>query len=137
MRSRLAALLLLAIGSPCSLSAADADRRVLGEDKGRVAIVDEQGKVEWEYRTGAQSHDLWLLPNGNVLLAASPTTVAEITPAKEVAWKYEARPKAGYDGRIEIHAFQPLEDGRVMVAESGNRRIVEVDRDGKIVHEVP
>ncbi len=102
-----------------------------------MAIVDEQGKVEWEYRTGAQSHDLWLLPNGNVLLAASPTTVAEITPAKEVAWKYEARPKAGYDGRIEIHAFQPLEDGRVMVAESGNRRIVEVDRDGKIVHEVP
>ena len=112
-------------------------RRVLGEDGGRVAIVDEKGKVEWEYRTGAQSHDLWLLPNGNVLLAAGPATVAEVTPDKEVVWKYEAKPKAGYEGRIEVHAFQPLEGGLVMVAESGNRRIVEVNREGAIVHEVP
>lgn len=124
-------------GVTSSLIAADEGRRVLGEDGGRVAIVDEQGDVAWEYRTGAQSHDLWLLANGNVLLAASPTTVAEVSPSKEVVWKYEAQPKPGYDGRIEIHAFQPLADGRVMVAESGNRRIVEVDRDGKIVHEVP
>lgn len=112
-------------------------RRILGEDGGRVAIVDEHGRVEWEYRTGAQCHDLWLLPNGNVLLAAGPAAVAEVTPDKQVAWRYEAKPKPGYNGRIEVHAFQPLAGGLVMVAESGNRRIVEVDRDGKIVREVP
>lgn len=136
MRNPIAALVLIAAALP-SLAAAEPARRVLGEDKGRVAIVDEQGKVEWEYRTGAQSHDLWLLPNGNVLFAAGPDSVAEVTPAKEVVWKYEAKPKAPYEGRIEIHAFQPLDDGTVMVAESGNRRIVEVDRDGKIVREIP
>jgi len=128
-------LFLAGLGSP--LSAAEKGRRVLGEDGGRVAIVDEQGNVEWEYRTRAQSHDLWLLANGNVLLAAGPTTVAEVNPSKEVVWKYEAKPIPGYDGRIEIHAFQPLADGTVMVAESGNRRIVEVDRDGKILREIP
>lgn len=126
------------IASSGILCAAEpAGRRVLGEDKGRVAIVDETGKVEWEYETRAQSHDLWLLPNGNVLLAAGPATVAEVTPEKKVVWKYEAKPKAGYEGRVEVHAFQPVGDGLVMVAESGNRRIVEVDRQGGIVREVP
>ncbi len=137
MRIRLVVLLLSLTGTISSLSAAEPARRILGEDGGRVAIVDERGDVQWEYRTGTQSHDLWMLENGNVLLAASPTTVAEVTPSKEVVWKYEAKPKAGYDGKIEIHAFQPLADGSVMVAESGNRRIVEVDRDGTIIHEVP
>jgi hypothetical protein len=110
---------------------------VLGEDRGVVSIVDESGIAEWEYRTGAQSHDLWLLPNRNVLLALGPATVGEVTPDKQVVWRYEAKPKAGYEGRVEVHAFQPLADGLVMVAESGNRRIVEVDRQGRIVREVP
>jgi hypothetical protein len=111
--------------------------RVLGHDKGKVAILDSKGKVEWEYPSRVDGHDIWLLPNGNVLLAAGPATVAEVTRDKKVVWQYEAKPKAGYKGRVEVHAFQRLADGRTMVAESGNRRIVEVDQDGKIVHEVP
>ncbi|MCE9606564.1 MAG: PQQ-binding-like beta-propeller repeat protein, partial [Planctomycetia bacterium] len=61
----------------------------------------------------------------------------EMTPAKEIAWQYEALPKSGYAGRVEVHAFQRLADGRTMVAESGNGRIVEVDAAGKIVFEMP
>ena len=45
-----------------------------------------------------------------------------MTPDKKVVWKYEAKPKEGYKGRIEIHAFQRLDDGNTMVAESGNAR---------------
>src|SRR5439155_25011061 len=56
---------------------------------------------------------------------------------KKVVWSYEAKQKPGYTGRIEIHAFQRLDDGRTMVAESGNARIVEVDKVGKVVHELP
>ncbi|MGC1274923.1 MAG: PQQ-binding-like beta-propeller repeat protein [Planctomycetaceae bacterium] len=112
-------------------------RRILGEDRGVVSIVSENGDVEWEYRTGTQSHDLWLLPNGNVLLALGPATVGEVTPDKQVVWKYEAKPAAAGVDRVEVHAFQPLADGLVMIAESGNRRIVEVDRAGTIVREVP
>ena len=78
-----------------------------------------------------------MLPNGNLLLHTAAATVTEMTPKKEIVWKYTAKPKEGYKGRIEIHAFQRLADGNTMVAESGNRRIVEVDKDGKIVKEIP
>jgi hypothetical protein len=111
--------------------------RVLAADKGKVAIVNERGEVEWEYANGAECHDLWLLDNGNVLLALGPASIAEVTPGKKIVWRYEARPKDSRTDRVEVHAFQRLADGLTMVAESGNRRIVEVDRDGKIVHEVP
>jgi hypothetical protein len=111
--------------------------RVLAADKGHVAIVDAKGEVEWEVPNKHEVHDLALLPNGNVLMPTGPATVVEMTPDKNVVWKYEAKPKAGYAGRIEIHAFQRLDDGRTMVAESGNARIVEVDKDGKVAVEVP
>jgi outer membrane protein assembly factor BamB len=35
-----------------------------------------------------------------------------------------------------VHAFQPLSDGRVMIAESGVGRIIEVDRDGILMQEI-
>lgn len=110
--------------------------RVLAQDKGRVAIVARDGTVEWEVECKHNSHDIALLPNGNLLLHTTPVTVVELTPKKEVVWKYEAKPKEGYKGRVEVHAFQRLADGNTMVAESGNRRIVEVDKVGKIVKEV-
>jgi hypothetical protein len=111
--------------------------RVLAADKGRVAIVNARGEVEWEVSDKAEVHDLTLLPDGNVLFPTGPTTLVEMTPEKKVVWQHTARPKPGYTGRVEIHAFQRLADGRTMVAESGNARIVEVDRDDKIVKEVP
>ena len=111
--------------------------RVLAADNGRVAIVNEKGKVEWEIANKAEVHDLALLENGNVLFPTSRNTVVEMTPEKKIVWKYEAKHKEGYKGGIEIHAFQRLADGKTMIAESGNARIVEVDKDGKIVVEIP
>ena len=111
--------------------------RVLAQDKGHVALVGKDGKVEWEVECKYNSHDIHLLPNGNLLLHTGPATVTEMTPAKEVVWRYEAKPAGANKGRVEVHAFQRLPDGTTMVAESGNRRIVEVDKAGKIVREVP
>src|SRR4051794_20793414 len=119
-----------------SLGAAPA-HRVLAADKNKVALVDAAGKVEWEYANGRECHDLWLLPNGNVLLALGPATVGEVSPDKRVVWKYEAKPKPGYTGKVEVHAFQRLPDGRTLVAETGNKRLVEVDRGGTVAKEVP
>lgn len=112
-------------------------RRVLAADNGKVAIVDGDGKVEWEYPVRAQVHDLWMLPNGNVLLPLGPAKVAEIRPDRTIAWQYESKPQPGNSGRVEVHAFQRLDDGLTMIAESGNRRIIEVDPAGNIVHEIP
>ena len=119
-----------------AIRAAEPAYRVLAQDKGRVAIVNAKGEIDWEAPCG-HSHDISMLPNGNLLLHTGPATVSEMTPEKKIIWKYEARPKAGYTGRVEVHAFQRLDNGLTMVAESGNRRLVEVDTDGKIVHEVP
>ena len=113
--------------------------RVLAADrgKGHIAILGTDGKVEWEMENKHDVHDLHLLPNGNILTHTTSTNVVEIDPkTKEIIWKYVAKPKDGYKGRIEIHAFQRLDDGNTMVAESGNTRIVEVDKAGKIVKEI-
>jgi hypothetical protein len=135
MRSLLAAAILLAV-SP-AYAAEPPSYRVLAQDEGHVAIVGPDGKVEWEVECKYNSHDIHLLPNGNLLLHTGPAMVVEMTPKKEIVWKYEAKPVPANKGRVEIHAFQRLADGITMIAESGNRRIVEVNRDGKIVKEVP
>jgi hypothetical protein len=117
---------------------ADAPKyRVLAADKGKVALVDGNGHVEWSVENKTEVHDVHLLPSGNFLFPTSRTTIVEMTPEKKVVWSYTAKPRPGYSGAIEIHACQRLEDGLTMVAESGNARIVEVDRDGRIVHVVP
>ena len=133
---RVLSLLVLAV--PLTVFAADPlAYRVLAQDKGHVAVVGPDGKVEWEAECKYNSHDIHQLPNGNFLLHTGPATVTEMTPEKKVVWEYVAKPKAGYAGKVEVHAFQRLDDGNTMVAESGNRRIVEVDRGGTIVKEVP
>ncbi|VTT99842.1 Uncharacterized protein OS=Pirellula staleyi (strain ATCC 27377 / DSM 6068 / ICPB 4128) GN=Psta_3857 PE=4 SV=1: PQQ_2 [Gemmataceae bacterium] len=132
--------LLSAVALAFSLAAAAQDApkyRVLAQDRGRVAIVGADGKVEWEVECKYNAHDLHLLPNGNVLINSGPATVTEVNPKKEVVWKYEAKPTAGNKGRVEVHACQRLQDGHTMVVETGNKRIVEVDKDGKVVKEVP
>jgi outer membrane protein assembly factor BamB len=134
MRQFLSAALALALAA---VAAADPPAyRVLAQDKGHVALVGKDGKVEWEVECKYNSHDIHLLPNGNLLLHTGPATVTEMTPAKEVVWRYEAKPAGKNTGRVEVHSFQRLPDGTTMVAESGNRRIVEVDKDGRVVREV-
>jgi hypothetical protein len=78
-----------------------------------------------------------MLPNGNVLFQTSYTTVVEMNHDKQIVWKHESKPKAGYTGAVEIHSYQRLKDGLTLIAETGNLRLIEVDKDDKIVHEVP
>ena len=111
--------------------------RVLAQDRGHLAIVGTDGQVEWEVPIKHNAHDLQVLPNRNILVATSSTTVVEMTRDKREVWKYEAKPAGTNPGRVEIHAFERLPDGRTMVVESGNRRIVEVEADGTIARVVP
>lgn len=110
--------------------------RLLASDRDRVAIVGPGGEVEWEVPCQGSAHDLALLPNGNILFPKNSTTIVEMTPKKDVVWSYVSRPKDGYRGAVEVHAFQRLADGSTMIAESGNRRIIEVDKEGRIVREI-
>jgi hypothetical protein len=111
--------------------------RLLVQDKGRVLILDPSGKIEWERPCNYTSHDVAVLPNGNILLNTGPRTIEEITPKQEVVWKWEAKPKAPYSGGVEVHSFQRLKNGNTMIAETGNLRIIEVDKNNNVVKEVP
>lgn len=106
-------------------------RKILAGDyrKKRVAIVNAKNKVVWEHPIQA-IHDAHLLDNGNILFQTSFRNVMEMTPKGEIVWKYEVeRPN-------EIHAFQRLDDGITMVAESGTARIIELDAKNKVVKEI-
>jgi type 1 glutamine amidotransferase len=113
-------------------------RRILAGDyaRDRIAIVDEQGSVEWEYPI-RDIHDLHRLSNGNILFQTSWTQILEMTPEKEIVWSYDAAVMNGNQGRkVEVHAFQRLANGLTMIAESGRARIIEVDRHGVIHREI-
>lgn len=137
----LVSVLTVLLVSATGLGAGETTRghRVLAADRstGKVALIDAAGQVAWEFPNKHDVHDLQVLPGGNILLPLSHTEIAEVTPEKKIVWRYRSHPKPGYKGRIEVHAFQRLADGRTMIAESGNARIIEVDRAGKIVHQIP
>ena len=97
---------------------------------GKVCIVSEEGKIEWEY-VCKNPQDCWRLPNGNILLCHVSGAV-ELTPDKTVAWEYTAPTET----KVEVHACQPLPGGNVLIVECGTSRIIEVDRDGKIAKEI-
>jgi hypothetical protein len=97
-----------------------------GGDK--VCLVDPQGKITWEY-PAARPIDVWVLANGNILFS-HVKGAKEVTRAKEVVWEFKTADSN------EVHACQPLPDGKVMVAESGPMRIIEVDRQGRVTKEV-
>lgn len=129
-----ALVVILAIGFA---SIADAAHKVIMNGKGKLAVVTADGKVEWEMPWGG-IHDIHVLPNGHIMVQERMRKIVEIDPkTKKVVWSYDADNSNGNKGkRIEVHAFQPLDNDRIMIAESGAGRIIEIDRSGKIHHEV-
>ncbi|MBI3879596.1 MAG: hypothetical protein HY301_05975 [Verrucomicrobia bacterium] len=97
---------------------------------GKVCVVSAEGKIEWQYDC-KNPQDCWRLPNGNILFCFVSGAL-ELTPDKKVVWEYQAPT----DVKVEVHACQPLPDGKVMIVECGTSRIIEVGRDGKIAKEV-
>ena len=114
-----------------------AAHRVIVQGNGKLAIVAADGEIEWEMPWGG-IHDIHVLSNGNIMVQQQMRKIVEIDrQTKKIVWEYDAASSNGNTGkRIEVHAFQPLSNGNIMVAESGRGRIIEIDRDGKLQHEV-
>lgn len=115
-----------------------AQHRVLVQGEGKLAIVEPDGTTSWEMPWGG-IHDVHVLENDHILVQRGAAEVVEIDPStKAVVWSYNAAESNGNAGKpVEVHAFQPLGDGRLMIAESGPARIIEIDREGKLLREIP
>ena len=85
----------------------------LGEGYNKLLLVNK-GKIIWTYSTGPgwEYDDAWVLSNGNVLFTRMQY-IAEVTPKKEIVWRYDA--PVG----TEIHTCQPIGKDRVMFILNG------------------
>lgn len=99
-------------------------------NKGVAQIVNTDGSVEWKVGDLGGIHDSWLLENGNFLFSHK-SGVREVSPDKKVVWEYTSPAAA------ELQSVQPIEDGKVLACECGTKRLIELDRAGEIVKEIP
>ncbi len=98
-------------------------------------IMGADGKVVWNYPHNTR--DGFLLPNGNIVMAVSkgkeyPSGAAiEITREGKIVFEYKGT-------QSEVNTVQAVGEGRYMLTEAGNKpRILEVDRQGTVLLEVP
>src|SRR4051812_9551811 len=89
-------LLVLSLTGPAGDAGKVRHRLLVADDSTRrIAILDADGKTEWEHKIGP-IHDLHLLPNGHVLCQLSWTRVVEIDPKTDkVVWEYDAAQSPG------------------------------------------
>jgi outer membrane protein assembly factor BamB len=111
-----------------SILAADYQKKIL-------ALVDSRNQVRW--RIPIQDiHDAQSLKGNHWLVQTSFTNVVELDSTGKEVWRFSAKPTADAP-RIEIHAFRRLPNGLTMIAESGAKRVIEIDRDKNVVRSFP
>lgn len=97
--------------------------------KGEVCVIDSAGKRKHVFKA-RNPNDVWSLPNGEVLFAWSRGVKIYDKNGKQV---FEWR---SVEAKDEIHTCQPLADGNILIAQNGPSRLIEVNREGKVVREV-
>ena len=102
---------------------------------GETFILDGDGKVSWRYPS--PTRDGWVLPNGNIVLCVSKGKafpgggVVEVTREGKELFSFKGT-------QTEVNTVQPLNDDTYLLTEAGNKpRLLEVNRSGKILVEVP
>ncbi|WP_339682137.1 hypothetical protein [Gimesia maris] len=99
-----------------------------------IMQLDEQNHIVWHYQQSdiETVYDAWKLPSGNVLFCHR-YGVREVNPDKETVWDYKIPREPG---KQEINSCQPLPDGKVLILDCGNQKLLEVDRDQKVTYSI-
>jgi acetyl esterase/lipase len=109
------------------------------EAAGKIIEVSPAGQIVWSY-TGEggpkrRPYKGYRLPNGNTLITlTAPGELVEVDPTGKIV-----RSVAGEKNDIRMiwaSGFDILSDGDILLNDYLGHRIVELDRDGKVVHEV-
>ncbi len=115
-------------GNPRSIFAADYSKHV-------GALLKEDNSEVWRVEI-KDIHDVQQLPKGHWLLQTTFQNVVELDDHGKEVWRYDAG-KNDKGENVEIHAFRRLENGLTMIAESGTRRIIEVNAKKEIKRSIP
>jgi len=106
-----------------------------GEGYNTIFLVN-RGNVTWTYSAGrpGEIDDVWMLTNGHILYAFQ-FRVEEITPQKQVVWRYDA-PEG-----TEVHSCQPIGLDKVLLVRNGlPPKLMIINKKTKAVeleHELP
>jgi outer membrane protein assembly factor BamB len=111
----------------------------------RVIVVNQQGKIVWQYGqagvTGSGPNQLNApvfaiqLPNRNIMVVDQANNrVIEIDrSSKQVVWSYG--PKSGPGALNNPNSAELLPNGHILIGDENNNRVIEITRDGTIVWE--
>ncbi len=106
----------------------------------RVMLVNEQGRIVWQYGqagvTGSGPDQLntpvqnTFLPNGNVMITDQGNQrVIVVTNAKQIVWQYGQTgvSGAGFNQLNNPNSAEQLANGHVLIADENNNRVIEVN----------
>ena len=83
-RTSVASCLLLGFLGPV-----DAGHRIMVQGNNKLAVVNQDGKIEWEMKWGG-IHDIHVLPSGNIMVQERNRKIVEIDPkTKKVVWTFD------------------------------------------------
>lgn len=100
----------------------------IGEGNNIIYLIND-GKIIWKYATGKgwELDDVWMLSNGNIVFSRM-SWAGEVTPKKELIWKYVCQPNE------EIHTLQPIGDDKLLMIINGKPpRMEMIDRKTRTV----
>jgi len=98
--------------------------------KGQVCVVSSKGEIKHTFKT-QNPNDVWALPNGEVLFAWR-RGVKVYDKAGKLVFKWTSKEK-----REEVHTCQPLADGNILIAQNGPSKLIEINRKGEVLKEIP
>ncbi len=96
----------------------------MDHNNGKLIKIKEDGALVWDCPNN-NGHDVQLLPNGNVLIAAGK--VQEIAPDKRVVSELAAPTVR------DAESAQRLDNGNTVVADNAQHAVLEVDAKGQVV----
>jgi outer membrane protein assembly factor BamB len=110
----------------------------------RVIVVNEAGKIVWQYGQAGKTGNGTNLLNVPVFVIETPrhtflitdqgnNRVIEVNKQKHIIWSYG--PKSGPGALNSPNSAELLPNGHILIADEGNNRVIEITRSGHIVWE--
>ena len=101
----------------------------------KLCWFDANGEVTATKQLKSAPHDIHVLPSGNILTHQGTEVIELHGKSHEIVWSFETKKLATAD-RVELHSIAPLNQEMLMVALSGEGKIFEIDREGKVLHTI-